>query len=44
MLVPRRKRNEENADARGGGDQRRTLTLRRRADMDTDVEDDRVRH
>ncbi len=34
---------EENADAKGGGEQRRMLMLRRRAEMDADVkEDDRV--
>ena len=31
---------EENADAKGGGVQRRTLTLRMRAEMDADIEED----
>ncbi len=36
---------EENADAKGVGEQRRTLTLRMRAEMDADVnEDDGVQH
>ncbi len=40
-----RRRMEENADTKGGGEQMRMLTLRRRAEMDVDVEEvDRVQH
>ncbi len=40
MLAPRRRRRiEDNADAKVGGGQRRTLTSRRRIEEDAGVED-----